>query len=134
MSKETRVINTIPQAIYYACNEYPAGDGKVPAPKAGYLYIVTKDQEAQHPDRDDLIGVAPPVVILLEANEEQQALYIEVKGEAVKLSGLLLVAMRKNADFAEAALGATKAYLLENAEKFPKVAEMVEAARKAKEN
>ena len=55
MSKGTRVINTIPQAIYYACNEYAAGDGKVPAPKAGYLYIVTKEQEAQHPDRDDLI-------------------------------------------------------------------------------
>jgi hypothetical protein len=134
MSKHARVINTIPQAIYYARNEYPAGDGKVPAPKAGHLYIVTKDQEAQHPDRDDLIGVAPPVFILLEANEEQQALYIEVKGEAAKLSGLLLVAMRKNADFAEAALGATKAYLLENAEKFPKVAEVMERARKAKNN
>jgi len=129
-----RVINTIPQAIYYACNEYPAGDGKVPAPKAGHLYIVTKDQEAQHPDRDDLIGVAPPVVIILEAHEEEQVLYIEVKGGVAMLSGLLLVAMRKNADFAEAALGATKAYLLENADKFPKVAEVVEAARKAKNN
>lgn len=134
MSKGTRVINTIPQAIYYACNEYAAGDGKVPAPKAGYLYIVTKDQEAQYPDRDDLIGVIPPVVITLEAHEEQQALYMEIKGDAEKLSGLLLVAMRKNADFAEAALGAVKAYLLENAEKFPKVAEVAERARKAKEN
>jgi len=81
-----------------------------------------------------LIGVAPPVVIILEAHEEEQVLYIEVKGEAAKLSGLLLVAMRKNADFAEAALGATKAYLLENADKFPKVAEVAERAKRAKDN
>jgi hypothetical protein len=72
--------------------------------------------------------------ILLEANEDRKQLYVEIKGDAAILSGLLLVAMRKNADFAEAALGASKAYLLENAEKFPKVAEVAERARKAKEN
>lgn len=72
--------------------------------------------------------------ILLEADEDRQQLYVEIKGDAATLSGLLLVAMRKNADFAEAALGASKAYLLENAEKFPKVAEVTERARKAKEN
>lgn len=72
--------------------------------------------------------------ILLEANEDRQQLYVEIKGDAPKLAGLLLVAMRRNNDFAEAALGATKAYLLENADKFPKVAEVMERARKAKEN
>jgi hypothetical protein len=72
--------------------------------------------------------------ILLEANEDRQQLYVEIKGDTGMLSGLLLVAMRRNADFAEAVLGATKAYLLENADKFPKVAEVVEAARKAKNN
>jgi hypothetical protein len=72
--------------------------------------------------------------ILLEANEDRQQLYVEIKGDTAKLSGLLLVAMRRNTDFVEAVLGASKAYLLENADKFPKVAEVVEAVRKAKNN
>jgi hypothetical protein len=51
------IVNTITRDVFFKGTHYSAGNGLIPRPKPGYLYLVTAEMKQLAGDRADLIVV-----------------------------------------------------------------------------